>query len=131
MSLWAPYPPLDLGKGWEAWHDAPDGGGGRDNVNTQLLEMCSQWETIVEQLFPECLDSEGHVDSGFNLTCTYNDSEGAETKCKIPSALAQVFNHATHHRGQVTVGLNMLGRYRYPCMDMQRMGQGFLGYEAD
>ena len=43
------------------------------------------------------------------------------------SGLSQVFNHGTHHRGQITAGLTAAG-LTFPSMDMQTMGPAFVDY---
>ena len=35
----------------------------------------------------------------------------------LPAALLHVFNHATHHRGQITAAISMLG-LEYPPLDL-------------
>ena len=35
----------------------------------------------------------------------------------MPAALLHVFNHATHHRGQITAAISMLG-FEYAPLDL-------------
>ena len=44
------------------------------------------------------------------------------------AALAQVFNHATHHRGQITAAFTKWGE-AFPSLDLQGMGDGFTHYD--
>ena len=55
----------------------------------------------------------------------YAETEGVETQIVRAAALAQVFNHATHHRGQVSARFAEAG-VGCVSMDMQSMGDGFL-----
>ena len=45
----------------------------------------------------------------------YKTSAGQEMSLPYAATLLHVFNHGTHHRGQVTAALTSMG---YPCPEM-------------
>lgn len=54
-----------------------------------------------------------HVDSLSDATLTdylhFTMTTGQARTLPMPAALLHVFNHATHHRGQITAAISMLG----------------------
>jgi uncharacterized damage-inducible protein DinB len=42
---------------------------------------------------------------------------GQKRVLAMPAALLHVFNHATHHRGQITAAISMLG-FEYQSLDL-------------
>ena len=47
----------------------------------------------------------------------YTMTTGQARTLPMPSALLHVFNHATHHRGQITAAISMLG-FEYEPLDL-------------
>ena len=47
----------------------------------------------------------------------YIMTTGQARALPMPSALLHVFNHATHHRGQITAAMSMLG-FQYEPLDL-------------
>jgi uncharacterized damage-inducible protein DinB len=74
----------------------------RQQLVVQLQEKSQNWLSFLEQLDPEVLQQELHycTTTGQNLSLPY------------AATLLHVFNHSTHHRGQITVALTQMG---YPC----------------
>ena len=57
-----------------------------------------------------------HVDvEKFGHDLQYKTSAGQEMSLPYAATLLHVFNHGTHHRGQVTAALTSMG---YPCSEM-------------
>ena len=55
-------------------------------------------------------------------TLDYTTTRGQPMSLPFAATLQHVFNHATHHRGQITAGLTMLG-LECPVLDMVAMLQ--------
>ena len=55
--------------------------------------------------------------------------EGNDIIIVRAAGLTQVFNHATHHRGQISTGFANFG-IECPSFDHQGLGDFFLKYEA-
>lgn len=53
-------------------------------------------------------------------TIAYVNNEGREFRDPLPVLLAHLFNHQTHHRGQVTAMLAKTG-VDYPVLDLHRV----------
>jgi uncharacterized damage-inducible protein DinB len=101
--------------------------------------MCAAWEGRVseasalhEQLLLQCdawVQLAGDASDDWLLAAaTYDDTEGAATSVMRMAALTQVFNHATHHRGQVSAAFSRLG-VPCPSFDLQQLGDAFLEYD--
>lgn len=52
----------------------------------------------------------------------YNRSDGQATSLPFAQMLGHVYNHATHHRGQITAALTAMG-HASPELDWVRMLQ--------
>ena len=111
--LWA-LPAKDCGAAWEA--TAPDRGALAQN----LRDQADRWVDLADKADDDVLLS----------PVEYHDTEGNATQLVLAAGLSQVFNHATHHRGQLTCALTRLGE-DYATPDMQRCGLGFLRYDPD
>lgn len=62
-----------------------------------------------------------HVDPAqFSQNLTYFTSKGEERSLPYAATLLHVFNHGTHHRGQMTAALTALG-YTCPELDLLYM----------
>lgn len=72
----------------------------------QLLEQLEQksyrWLEFLQQLDSGLLCQELH----------YTSTQGQKLSLPYAATLLHVFNHSTHHRGQITVALTQMG---YPC----------------
>lgn len=79
----------------------------RDVVRKRLLDQAARWQPFIAGLDEERL-------SGM---LTYTGMNGQTNSLHFASTLAHVFNHATHHRGQVTAALTMMG-LACPELDM-------------
>lgn len=97
-------------------------------LKNQLLLQCDAWENLANECYT--LGSERIM-----KTCLYRDTSGVESSVVLASALTQVFNHGTHHRGQITAALNSLTMAATGgtggcdvVLDMQGMGEAFLSY---
>ena len=66
-------------------------------------------------------------DAWFLDSIEYLDTDNLPTRAIRAAALAQVFNHATHHRGQITAAFTRWGE-EFPSLDLQTMDEGFLEY---
>lgn len=51
----------------------------------------------------------------FNGTLDYTTTKGVAVSLPFAATLAHVFNHGTHHRGQITAALTALGQ---PCPEL-------------
>ena len=67
-----------------------------------LLEGVSRWQPLIES-WPA---------GRFDGTLDYTTTKGVALSLPFAATLAHVFNHGTHHRGQVTAALTALGQ---PC----------------
>lgn len=83
---------------------------GKQDILLGLQEKAVQWQSFLDVL-PESL-----LDSDLN----YISSTGAEYCLPYGQTLLHVFNHATHHRGQITAALTQFG-YTCPELDLVYM----------
>lgn len=72
-----------------------------------LVAQCHRWDALLGRLQPR------HLTQQF----VYRDTKGSELQRERGPILAHVFNHATHHRGQVTTALRQLG-HATPELDL-------------
>lgn len=78
------------------------------HVLTQtLLEKSFHWQDYLNNLDPARLDGLFH----------YQTSAGQDISVPFAGTLLHVFNHGTHHRGQITAALSALG-YNCPELDL-------------
>lgn len=70
----------------------------RAEVCKQLGEAVTRWSPWLATLEPE----------RFNGELVYTRNNGEEVRIPFAPALGHVFNHATHHRGQLTAALTAM-----------------------
>jgi uncharacterized damage-inducible protein DinB/predicted N-acetyltransferase YhbS len=72
----------------------------RAALKTSLLEGAAAWPALIE----------GWSDGQLAGTLDYNTSKGVPMSLPFAATLNHVFNHGTHHRGQITAGITAMGR---------------------
>ena len=77
----------------------------RARLAERLLEGIARWPQVIAGIAPERWD--GNLD--------YSTSTGVPTSVPFAPTMAHVFNHGTHHRGQITAALTALGQ---PCPEI-------------
>ena len=81
--------------------------GDRAVLASRLIAAASAWSGYVDSLSDTALAGDLH----FTMTT------GQQRALPMPAALLHVFNHATHHRGQITAAISILG-YDYQPLDL-------------
>lgn len=79
----------------------------RAALASRLTATTARWPGYIDSL------NETALAGDLNFTMT----TGQRRKLPMPTALLHVFNHATHHRGQITAAISMLG-FEYPPLDL-------------
>ena len=74
---------------------------------SRLIAAAARWSDFIENLDEPALADD----------LCYTMTTGHVRTLPIPSALLHVFNHATHHRGQITATISMLG-FEYEPLDL-------------
>jgi uncharacterized damage-inducible protein DinB len=77
----------------------------RERLAQALNGGAANWLHLVANLPAERFD--GHLE--------YQTSKGVPQSLSFATTLAHVFNHATHHRGQITAALTAMGQ---PCPEL-------------
>ena len=72
----------------------------RARLRERLLEGAACWQPLIES-WPEAR-YEGMLE--------YTSTQGVAMRLPFAATLAHVFNHGTHHRGQITAAITALGR---------------------
>eukprot|EP00053_Salpingoeca_punica_P003610 m.44140 g.44140 ORF g.44140 m.44140 type:complete len:187 (+) comp12299_c0_seq1:26-586(+) len=70
-----------------------------DDVEKALLKQNAEWQTFLSTL------TEADMTKDF----TYKTTSGENTGSPLGITVCHVFNHATHHRGQASAAMSMLG----------------------
>uniref|UniRef100_A0A7S1KMY4 Damage-inducible protein DinB n=1 Tax=Percolomonas cosmopolitus TaxID=63605 RepID=A0A7S1KMY4_9EUKA len=76
-----------------------------DTLEQESLKVCEQWVHYVSQM----------EEKQFMEEFAYQDSRGTQKRIETLAVLGHVFNHSTHHRGQVSGAIHQLG---YECDKM-------------
>jgi uncharacterized damage-inducible protein DinB len=84
----------------------------RAALRDRLIEAAQRWAPLIES-FDE---------ARFAATLDYSTTTGVAQSLPFAPTLGHVFNHATHHRGQVTAAITALGQPG-PELDMVMMLQ--------
>ena len=92
----------------------------RQRLRERLLESALAWLPLLEVWPDERLD--GKLD--------YHRTDGQPMSLPFAATLLHVFNHGTHHRGQITAALTAMGR-RCPELDMVVMLQSESARSSD
>jgi uncharacterized damage-inducible protein DinB len=79
----------------------------RTELASRLIAATARWPGYVASLDESALAGDLH----FTMTT------GQARVLPMPGALLHVFNHATHHRGQITATISMLG-FEYHPLDL-------------
>jgi uncharacterized damage-inducible protein DinB len=77
----------------------------RVRLRERLTESAQAWSPFIASC----------DDARFNATMDYTTTKGVAMSLPFAATLAHVFNHATHHRGQITAAITMMG---HPCPEI-------------
>ena len=77
----------------------------RAPLDARLRAGAARWEPLIDGFAPERWSS----------TLSYTTMRGTPVSLPFAATLAHVFNHGTHHRGQITAALTALGQ---PCPEL-------------
>ncbi len=77
----------------------------RARLRERLFEGAACWQPLIES-WPE---------DRFEGALEYTSTQGVAMRLPFAATLAHVFNHGTHHRGQITAAITALGR---PCPEL-------------
>lgn len=80
---------------------------GRGRLRQRLRDFALGWRPFVDAMTPQQVAGD----------LPYRNLQGEPLVLPFASLVLHVFNHATHHRGQASIGLLQLGRSA-PVMDM-------------
>ena len=71
----------------------------RAQLDARLREGAARWAPLIASFSPDWWDG----------TLDYTTMRGTAASLPLAATLAHVFNHGTHHRGQITAALTALG----------------------
>ena len=77
----------------------------RAQLDARLREGAARWAPLIASFSPDRWDG----------TLDYTTMRGTAASLPFAATLTHVFNHGTHHRGQVTAALTALGQ---PCPEL-------------
>ena len=72
----------------------------RERLDVRLREGAARWAPLIASFPAERWDS----------VLNYTTTQGVAASLPFAAALAHVFNHSTHHRGQITAALTAMGQ---------------------
>jgi len=84
----------------------------RARLRERLIEGAQAWQALIES-WPE-----GRFDS----VLAYTSTQGVAMELPFAATLAHVFNHGTHHRGQISAAITAMG-HACPEIDLVWMLQ--------
>ena len=84
----------------------------RDRLRERLIEGAQRWLPLVASI----------PAPRFDATLDYTTTRGVPQSLPFAATLAHVFNHGTHHRGQITAAITAMG-HACPEIDMVWMLQ--------
>ncbi len=84
--------------------------GDRRRLRDALIASAERWQPLI-QSWPE---------SRFVGVLSYTNTEGVPRSLPFAAALAHLFNHGTHHRGQITAAITAMG-HGCPELDLSLM----------
>ena len=82
----------------------------RSKLASRLIVATARWREYVDGL------SEAALADDLRFTMT----TGQARTLPMPAALLHVFNHATHHRGQITAAISMMG-FEFQPLDLAQL----------
>ena len=74
----------------------------RARLRERLIDGAAAWQPLIESWPGERLDEASVLE--------YTSTDGVARRLPFAAALAHVFDHGTHHRGQVTAAITAFGR---------------------
>ena len=77
----------------------------RAALRERLLDAATHWQPLIESLDPR----------RFETTLDYSTTRGVPQSLPFAPTLAHIFNHGTHHRGQITAAITAMG---HPCPEI-------------
>ena len=77
----------------------------RAGLRHRLLEGAQRWQPLIAAC----------DEARFDSTLDYTTTQGVAQSLPFAATLSHVFNHGTHHRGQITAAITALGR---PCPEI-------------
>lgn len=77
----------------------------RERLRERLLDGARRWLPFIESV----------DDARWHGTLDYTTTKGVRQSLPFAATLAHVFNHGTHHRGQVTAAITAMG---HPCPEI-------------
>ena len=112
-SIYALQPP-DIGAAWA--NRSPN----QPQLCQDLVNLCTAWEKLLHD----------KDDAWVMAPIDYNDSNNTPTQLIRASGLSQVFNHGTHHRGQISAAFSYFDKAELcPSFDLQSMEEYFATYK--
>jgi uncharacterized damage-inducible protein DinB len=84
----------------------------RARLRAMLIEAVARWQPLLESFDAD----------RFTGTLDYKTTKGVPQSLPFAPTLGHVFNHATHHRGQITAAITAMG-HPGPELDMVMMLQ--------